>query len=92
MRKTIRLADIKMDINEQLSAEYTSEKERNLLGMLLEKWLMNRGAYQGFRWLEKDRVPKGCKAGINTLSTQTSNGKTVNELFDDTDSSRKYYY
>jgi len=53
---------------------------------------MKRGAYQGFRWLEKDRVPKGCKAGINTLSTQTSNGKTVNELFDDTDSSRKYYY
>ena len=92
MRKTIRLADIKMDFNEQPYAEYTTEKERNLLVMLREKWLMKRGAYQGFRWLEKDRVPKGCKAGINTLSTQTSNGKTVNELFDDTDSSRKYYY
>jgi len=91
-RKTISLEDLKSDINQALAAEYTTKTERETLSGMLEKWLMNRGSYQGFGFLEINRVPKGHKPGINKSFGESAAEKTTDELFKDTDSSRRYYY
>ena len=49
-RKTIKIEDLKAEINRLLSLDIMNEDQRKILCCLLERVLMENGNYQGFTY------------------------------------------
>ena len=86
-RKTFNVAGFKELVNNTLAT--TGEGEMHYrYGIIdaLEHVLHETGNYKGFRYLSKDEVPHG-RPGIN-LPVENH---TMEERFNDTDLTRRYY-
>jgi hypothetical protein len=91
MRNTVKICDLKKHANDMLRNSDDSKKEgRIAIALLLEKILMDAGAYHGFGYLGEKEVPKGHTYGIN----HDNEGNVVDdykERFLNTDDTRRCY-
>jgi len=91
-KKTIRIQKLIEDINYQLSNIEWSKEQREVLIAMLDKWLTENRAYAGFRYLCKDEVMGGYKAGINAKTTDITSEMDIADLYRDTDETRVKFF
>jgi hypothetical protein len=91
-KKTIRIQKLIEDINYQLSNIEWSKEQREVLIAMLDKWLIENRAYAGFRYLCKNEVMGGYKAGINAKTTDITSEMDVADLYRDTDETRVKFF
>lgn len=87
-RKTIKVADLRNQINEALASTHDDcQPTREALQTLLERILMDTGNYKGFAYLTPDHLKgdaTGGKPGIYPASER-------DRAFEGTDHTRVYY-
>lgn len=82
-RKTFDVQEMKDIVNRKNQCSTCSAETRNGWNSLMSEILMATSQYCGFRSLEKNEVPQGCKSGIE----KNNNGENIFP-----DESRVYYF
>ena len=71
MKKTIKVTELKDNVNRMLAESTCSPEGRETMCTILERVLMDTGNYNGFRYLIGSEVPVGELPGI--CHSETSN-------------------
>ena len=89
MRKTVPINDLKERANHFLKHSVDSNKEGRLaVAMFFSGILMSCNRYNGYNFLDA-RMMKDSNCGT---TVGIKDGETVQERFEDTDHTRRYYY
>jgi hypothetical protein len=91
-RKTFDVDTFRNLINGMLAGSVCSSEERKSMLIILEHVLMETGNYNGYRYLGSDKVPEGHLPGINTNAFENHNNPTPDQLFQNTDNTRVFYF
>ena len=89
MRKTVPINDLKERANHFLKHSVDSNKEGRLaVAMFFSGILMSCNRYNGYNFLDA-RMMEDSNCGT---TVGIKDGETVQEKFEDTDNTRRYYY
>lgn len=89
-RKTVSVESIVDQVNTSLKESTCSADIRLGMCTVVEQVLMASGNYNGFRYLDKNEVPKGQLPGVRI--DEDGQCLTYEERFANTDDSRRQYY
>ena len=84
-RKTVDVSFIRNHVNGFLADSTVDSSARQAMMTILEDVLFETGNYHGFSYLTKNQVPEGQLPGIYP------EGKTMEEKFENTDTTRVCY-
>lgn len=88
-RKTIKVEDLRVSINQKLRHSECSADMRHGMCMVLEEQLHATGNYSGFKYLTAELVPEGHAAGVNFVDGELA---PQAERFIGTDETRRHYF
>lgn len=94
-RKTIKVEDLKNQVNQMLKTSDDNKEYRHGLMTVLESVLHATDNYRGFRYLRENEVPKGEFPGINYEVNTSGHFVPCDDYvqrFFNTDDSRVHYY